>query len=384
MFSHRDLEKLLMISEDHLLSVYLNTDPSQDPKGSYRIWLKDALKTLEGRVEGSEQKRFREAADHVHAHMKEFRAQGKSWVAFVGNGLVAQYDLRVPVENEVQWGRPELTQLEWLLEEYRPYGVVLVDSEQLRFFVVAMNEIREMDDRLLELDTSDWRRKEISPPSQPRGTPVRGSVRGGNERDAFAERVRVQTEKFWREASGVLRRLNELHRAEKLVLGGPKAIRERFMQTLGAESSRVIGQISLPLDASPSAVLAESVSVIHTHERAREMEVVEELLRRASISDRAGVGLLPTLKALQESRVERVIVNRRLEATLRECGACGYVFDRAEERCPHCSSTQVKDSSLRALLPVLVRRHGARLEIIRRPAAEKLAPHGGIGAFWRY
>ncbi|OGF57351.1 MAG: hypothetical protein A2Z21_02385 [Candidatus Fraserbacteria bacterium RBG_16_55_9] len=384
MFSRRDLEKLLETQAGPMLSVYLNTDPAQDPKGSYRIWLKDALKALEGKIEGADQKRFREIADRVQAHMREFRPQGKSWVAFIGNGSFEEYDLRVLVENEAQWGRPELAQLEWLLEEYRPYGVVLADSEKLRFHVVAMNEIREVDDRALELDTSEWKRKELAPPSQPRLAGVRGSARGGNERDAYAERVKVQTEKFWKEASGVLRRLKELHQAEGLVLGGSKAVRERFVQTLGSEANRIIGQISLPLEAAPAEILTESVQVIQTHEREREKQIVEELLRRASTSDRAGVGLLATLKVLQEGRAERVVVNRRLDAVLSECAACSYAFDKGEEKCPNCASPQAKRASLRGLLPVLVRRHGAQLEIIRRPAAEALAPHGGIGAFWRY
>lgn len=381
MFSRRDLERLLNIEENPVLSVYLHTDPAQDPKGSYRIWLKDALRELEGKVE--DQKRFRVVAERLKARVQEARPQGKSWVGFVGEELFESYDLRVPVENEVHWGRPQLTQLEWLLEEYRPYGVILADSENLCFFVVAMNEIREVDDRVLELDTEDWRRKHLMPPSRARGSPVRGSIGGGDQRDAYAERVKVQTERFWKGASEVLRRLKEEHQAEELVLGGPKAVRERFLQALGAEARRVIGQISLSLEASPSDVLEESLKVIQAHEEEREERLVEELLRRASTSERAGVGLTSTLKALQEGRVELVVIARRLEAGLKECAACGYVFESGE-RCPNCSSANLRGASLRGLLPVLARRHGAELEIVRGQAAEELAPHGGIGALWRY
>ncbi len=384
MFSRRDLEELFGLEENPVLSVYLHTDPAQDPKGSYRIWLKDALKALEGKVDAREQKRFREASERLSVQVRELRPQGKSWVAFVGNGVQRSYDLRVPVENEVHWGRPQLTQIEWLLEEYRPYGVVLADSEQLRFFIVAMNEIHEVDDRALELDTTGWRRKELSGPSQLRGGVVRGSVRGGNERDAYAERVKVQTERFWKEASAVLRQLRELHQAEEVVLGGPKAVRERFLQALGAEAHRVIAQGSLSLESTPAEILEESLKLIQAHERGREERIVEELLRRASTSDRAGVGLAATLRALQEGRVECVIVYRRAEATLNECAACGYIFEKGQVQCPNCSSPQLKETSLRAVLPVLCRRYGAELEIVRRPAAEALLPHDSLGALWRY
>jgi len=382
--TRREIEALLKIEGNSVLSVYLHTDPAQDPKASYRIWLKDALRALEDELEPSERKRFREAAERLKVRVQELRPQGKSWVAFVGEDLFEEYDLRVPVENEVRWGRPELTQLEWLLGEYRPYGVVLADSEKLRFFVVAMNEIREVDERALELETTGWRRKHLMPPSRARGSPVRGAIGGGDQRDAYAERIKVQTERFWKEASEVLRRLKETDRVEELVLGGPKAVRERFLQALGAEAERVIAQIPLPLDAPPSEILEASLKQIQAHERQREEQIVAELLRRASTSDRAGVGLSATLKALQEGRVEQVVTVRNLEAGLNECRACGYVFEGAGKSCPNCFSDRPRQSSLRELLPLLLRRYGASLEIVRGPAAEKLAPHGGIGALWRY
>lgn len=380
----RDIEALLKIEGNPILSVYLHTDPAQDPKASYRIRLKDALKSLEDGLDTSEKKRFREVAERLKARVQELRPQGKSWVAFAGEGLFEEYDLRVPVENEVQWGRPELTQLEWLLSEYRPYGVVLADSEKLRFFVVAMNEIREVDDRELELETVDWRRKHLMPPSRARGSPVRGAIGGGDQRNAYAERVKVQTERFWKEASDVLRRLREIDHAEELVLGGPKAVRERFLQALGAEAERVIAQIPLPLDAPPSEILEESLKHIQAHERQREEQIVAELLRRASTSERAGVGLPATLKALQEGRVERVVAVRSLQVSLNECTACGYAFEEEGRACPNCSSAELKRVSLRGLLPLLLRRYGAKLEIVRGPAAKRLTPHGGIGALWRY
>jgi hypothetical protein len=96
------------------------------------------------------------------------------------------------------------------------------------------------------------------------------------------------------------------------------------------------------------------------------------------------VGLPATLKALQEGRVERVVAMRNLQASLNECTACGYVFEEEGQACPNCSSTQLRRSSLRGLLPVLLRRYGAKLEIVRGSAADQLAPHGGIGALWRY
>lgn len=384
MLTRRDLERLLSLAENPVLSVYLHTDPAEDPKASYRIWLKDALKGLAGRVPEGERAKFYELAERAQEHVRQHRPQGKSWVAFLGAKTEERFDLRVPVENEVHWGHAELTQLVWLLEEYPPYAVIWADSEHLRFFVVAMNEIRELDERTLELDTRDWRRKELAPPSRPHGSPVRGAVRGGSQRDAFEGRVQAQVERFWRQAPEVLRRLREEQGVQGFLLAGPKAVRERFLATLGPEARAMIAQLSLPREASPEDLKEASTQAIQAHERAREEKLVDALLHRSTTSERAGVGLAATLQALQEGRVERVIVNRRLNAPLKECAACGHIYPPDGEACPRCSSEEHRETTLRAILPLLAHRHGAEVEVIRAPAAERLAPHGGIGALWRY
>ena len=383
-FTRDDLERLYDLETNPILSVYLHTDPSEDPKASHRIWLKDALKEQEAQLGDADRKAFREAAERVQTHVAEQRPQGKSWAAFVGPEVFIEHHLQVPVENEVQWGRPELTQLEWMLEEYGPYGVVLVDSESMRFFVAVMNEITELEDRTLEIDTSEWSHKDMMPPSQRQGSPTRGSVRGGNQREEYEQRVAEHTEHFWKDAVPILQAMETQHDADGLVIGGPKDVRERFLATIGAEADRVIGEVNVRIGASASDVLSESVPVIQQHERASEREVVDQLLERASTGAKASVGLAPTLKMIQEGRADKVIVNRRLDEPLRECADCQYVTTPDHDACPNCKGASLKSGTLRGLLPVLLRRYGSDLEIVQADAADKLAKHGGIGTLLRF
>lgn len=384
-FTRADLDELYELDTDRLLSVYLHTDPSEDPKGSHRIWLKDALKAQETQLNDSDdRKAFRAAAERVNAYVTEHRPQGKSWAAFVGPNVFIEHHLQVPVENEVQWGRPQLAQLEWLLEEYGPYGVVLVDSESTRFLVAVMNEITEIEDLELEIDKSEWAQKDMMPPSQRHGSPTRGSVGGGSLREEYQQRVDEHTERFWKDAIPVLQAMKAEHDAEGLVIGGPKDARERFLSVVGNEAERVIGQVNVRVGAPASDVLAESVPVIQRHERETERALVDQLLERASTSTKASVGLEATLKTIQEGRVAQVVVNRQLDASLQECTDCEYVMTTDHDACPNCHSTSLASGTLRGLLPVLLKRYGTDLEIVRGEAADALAPHGGIGAFWRF
>lgn len=390
MLTEGDLQRFLSLETSPTLSVYLNVEPSGQPGGtpSHRIRWKSVLKSLEETLSPTERKRLAPIADKLGTHLQNHRPQGRAWILFGGDqGLLGEFHLRVPVVDEIQWGRPSLVQLEWLLAEHSPYGIVLVGSEQLRFFSVAMNEIRQEGERTLSVDVSTWRRKELMPPSQPRGGPTRGAVRGGNQREAFEARLAAQTRQFWKEASEELRNLKEARSIKGIVLAGSKAVRDHFLESLGNNRSvEIIAQLPLSLDASPQVILEKSLPIIQRHEQERQQRLVDELLRRAAQSQSAGVGLEPTLQVLQSGRVAQLILKSNLDAQLVECAACHYGFPQGAGRtaCPQCGANELRQASLRVLLPLLARRHGAKLEVLHGPAAETLAAQGGIGALWRY
>ncbi len=391
MLTEQDLKRLLSPEANPTLSVYLNVEPSAQPVSGtpgYRIWLKSALKSLEESLSPMERKTITPMANQLAEYLQNHRPQGRAWILFwAEKGLLEEFHLRVPVVNEVQWGSPSLVQLEWLLAEHPPYEIMLVGTEQLRFFCVSMNEIREEDGCTLSVDVSAWRRKDLMPPSQPRGGPTRGAVRGGNQREAFEARLAAQTRHFWREGSEQLHRLKETRGIKGIVLAGPKAVQDHFMESLGTNRPvEIIGQLPLSLEAPPQEILEKSLSLIEPHEQARQQRLVAELLRRAAQSQSAGVGLEPTLQTLQSGRVVQLILTHNLDAQLVECIACHYSFSESTRQptCPRCTANSLKRVSLRVLLPILARRHGAKLEILHGQAAETLAAQGGIGALWRY
>jgi hypothetical protein len=392
MLTEGDLKRLISLDANPTLSVYLNVESSGQPiSGSpgHRIWLKSALKSLDGMLPSAERKRLAPMADELGTYLQNHRPQGKAWVLFWNEkGLLKEFHLRVPVVNEVQWGQPSLVQLEWLLAEYPPYGVVLVDSERLRFFSVAMNEIREEGERALSVDVGAWRRKELMPRSTPPGGPMRGPVRGGNQREAFEARLNTQIRQFWKEAGEQqLRALKETRGIKGIILAGPKAVQDHFIESLGANKPiEIIGHLPLRRDAPPAEILEKTLPLIQQQEQARQQRLVADLLHRATQSQGAGVGLEPTLQVLQSGRVSQLILADNLDGQLAECIGCHYSFPKGigQPTCPRCGANSLRGASLRVLLPILARRYGAKLEVVHEQAAEMLAAQGGIGGLWRY
>jgi hypothetical protein len=53
------------------------------------------------------------------------------------------------------------------MEEHRPSGVVLVDRAGAGFFQYWMGEMAEEHHENVKIDTAEWRRMDLMPPSQP-------------------------------------------------------------------------------------------------------------------------------------------------------------------------------------------------------------------------
>jgi hypothetical protein len=65
----------------------------------------------------------------------------------VSEGFYFQEDLSVRLANQIWFGDTPYTRpLMGVLNEYERYGVVLVDKEKARFFVVSAGSIQELDE----------------------------------------------------------------------------------------------------------------------------------------------------------------------------------------------------------------------------------------------
>jgi peptide subunit release factor 1 (eRF1) len=130
---------------------------------------------------------------------------------------------------------------------------------------------------------------------------------------------------------------------------------------------------------SPAQIKQRIAPLIVSHERERESEMVEELLQ----NDRGIVrGVDETLAKLQEGRVRGIIAAKGLNGDARQCTRCGRVDRVADRKCPACDGER-ESVSLRAALPLLVRRHGVSMEVVSGEAARKLQESGAICGWLR-
>lgn len=381
------IEELLKSEYNDVLSIYLNIDPSSSDGGRVPslIWLKTAFKDLKEKIEPFKKDYLETIEYEAKSLIEGTLFKHKSIILFLSKEITELLPSQVNVENEIYFGKPNLGQLIWIIEEYRPFGVLMVDSNMVEIYKVYLNKIEKIKSFNLDLDTSDWRKQTIMPPSSPREGSIRGSVGGGDRVEAYEDRIEANQLRFFKNTISHFNSIAKEHSIREFVLSGSEVIYEKYFKLFSKEQMGMfVGNMPIPVDTNPKDIMVQALSVFWSYERAREKTLVENLLERSSSGILACVGFDSTLKSIQTGRVDKVIISRVFNQNLKKCHKCNYHEIAGEKPCSNCNSTDFTEGSSKSFLPPLVLSFGAKLEVVGSDAGKKLMAYGGVGAFWRY
>jgi len=80
--------------------------------------------------------------------------------------------------------------------------------------------------------------------------------------------------------------------------------------------------------------------------------------------------------------VRTLIIARGLNPTLQECVQCGWTDRSADPVCPVCRGAR-RDVTFEEVLPGLLRKQEAQIEVVSGEAAERLKAMDGMAAWLR-
>lgn len=344
-----DVKQLLERSSDRTLTLYLMVDPAaqenQAPTPTWRIWLKDALKSIE--TDRNVNAVWPAIRARVEAFFAGYRPSSKGLALFIGPDFQQVYELPVPLENQAAFGRPPVAPLLWAIDEYERYLIVTVDREQARFYTAQLGEVGFQGEMQLALDTTDWRRKSGSQPST--ATPSLG--RGSSEGD-FDDRVGEEVRGFHRQVADQVERLARKHGLRRIVLGGSEEAALQVNALLPkAVAGGVVEVLSIPMRYGAHQVLQQVQPLALEYERRVEMVLVEQVIDLAKAGGRGALGQEAVSRALERGQVELLLAPWPLE-----------------------DEPAFRELAERALTGT------AGIELVRGPAAERLRSEGGLGA----
>lgn len=358
-----------------VLSVYLNVNPvhPENQGQAYLLRLKDALKQLQAPMA---------LAERIRELVELERVEYRMLVIFAApDGLFETYRLQVDLPDAFRWGEPYVTPLVLVLEEYRPYGVALLDAKKLRFLVTSLGEIEESAPAQVNPWVGEASITRSAGWQDVSTSPSRPAPRGGVVTDDFVDRIGAHMHHFYKEAGETVRRLAFEKGIGRLILAGPHDRVAEFRHALPHElQDRVVAEAHIPTNASEGEILKRLENVRKRAEHEREAQLLAEARER-------GVrGLRETLLALQEeNRVYRLLVPWELEGEVRWCENDRLaVQDVAQEECPYCGRETYLRPLVEALIDLAAAR-GARIEFMRGENAESLrAGFGGLAGLIRF
>jgi peptide chain release factor subunit 1 len=351
-----------------ITSCYLDVDGrrlarSKDLEHEVDVVLKDARQRLDGGASVRED--LQKIERYVREDLDRSRTRGLAFFACSADGLWRVVELAVPVRTRVVVNQvPAVVQLESVLREHEPIGVLMADRQRARMFVFELGELVDRSELFEQV---------------PRETDARGlRDRGGDHPGALEAHIRHHL----RNAAQVAFEVWGQHPFAHLAIAAPDDLAGQLEADLHPYlRDRLCGRLAVPVTADHDEVLAAAQRVETKVERERQAAVVERL-REAAASGRKGVaGLADAVAALGDRRVDVLLVSHGFTAPGWRCGACDALAALGR-RCKRCGGemTEVADLVEDAVEEALVQ--SCQVEICVGNA--DLDVMGRAGALLRY
>jgi peptide chain release factor subunit 1 len=169
---------------------------------------------------------------------------------------------------------------------------------------------------------------------------------------------------------------------ERLIVGGPREVVADFEPKLhDYVADRLAGRIEVDVEHStPEQVLEAAQPCFDELEDRREADALERL----GEGTRAAVGLEDVLRALNERRVDTLVVDERFSAAGTCCPVCGWLGPPDERECPVDGTELERLTDLTESAVELTIQQSAQILVVRRRRDELVERSDGVAALLRF
>jgi peptide subunit release factor 1 (eRF1) len=374
MISKQDLERLLAREDGtgKVLSVFLDMSVNSDNKRTHGVFLnqkRSQFEELESGRDGHHTSAIEAAFQRVERWIRDEFSEENRGVAIyleLGGDWFEALQFPVPVPNRmVLDDRPAIAPLAQVLESYDHHGVILLDREHVRILSVYLGTL--LDE--IEVAGNPW----------PSPSDVQA---GGYAQKRYQRRKAEEMRHFFKEFAKEVEEFVTRYKPDDLVLLGTPENTSRFREFL---SDRILSMIVYtgPMrtdEPAPQVVLA--IEPYLAADRARESEETVKLMRdRVSQDYLATAGFQSTLTALQEGKVDTLVIAEDQELDGTRCSQCGFVFARELDFCPYDGAPATNRVNVVEEAVRMAEAQGAEVRFVPAATVQDLR---GVGALLRF
>jgi peptide chain release factor subunit 1 len=350
-------------------SCYLDVDGSrfishQDYEQHFAQIVRSARVGLNGDHSRSVEDDLLRFERHVKGGFDRSGVKGLAMFSCSAEGWWQVVPLPVPVRDQIVVNRsPYVSQLEWIVQRYERFGVLLADRQRARLFVFELGQLVDRSELFDQLPRHD-------------------DDGGEWDKDHVQDHVDALAAAHIRHAAAVALHEFQEHGFDHLILGGPDESVARLQAALHPYlAQRVVARISAPVGAADSEIHHLALSVEEEVEIRKEADAVRRLRDAVGVGKRGAVGLDAVLELLAEKRVDTLLASRGFMIAGWHCELCGRLA-RMGPRCPTCAGemARVADVVEEAIEEAL----GQSCRVVICGSSADLDVLGRIGAILRF
>jgi peptide chain release factor subunit 1 len=341
---------------DTYLSIY--TSANRDA----RLFVASRLKAIRRALPKDLEDHFDKALQMAEPALVSEPAKGERGCvifASAAKGFLRIYRLSVELEPIVVWDRsPFVLPLARLRRDYEDYGLLLLDSQEARLFLVRSDVIEEKEKASIDL--------------------MNRHKKGGWSQMRFNRLRRGAIKSFLSQLIDDLQGWEELPKVKGLVIAGQSEARSQFMEMLPPSlKSRVLDEVNLSIK-TPRGDLVRLGDEVVRSKRSKERALAEELKDAVLKGQPAAYGLKEVKEALEEGRVNHLLISEGFALPGMICVSCHHVHSEGD-RCPTCGG-EMAALKLEEIYE-MAERTGADVVLVEDEFLESI---GHVGATLRY
>jgi peptide chain release factor subunit 1 len=370
-----ELRRLAEVRLDRpiVLSLYLDLDPAQfaTPPAratAIRSLLDEAERRLRERDRLEHQDRtdlqasLQRAAALLEHDLPTDGAQSVAVFASNSASLFEVLALPRPVPSRVAIGRSPLVGPLARLERRERWCVALVSRRDARIFRGSPESLREVE--------------------QIHDVVFGQHDQGGWSQARYQRGIEKEKDDHLKHTAEALMKHFKRQPFQRLILGGPREVVADFESKLhGYLAARLAGRIEVDVDtATPDKVLEKTQPLFEAIEEEREAAALDRL----GEGGRAALNLEEVLPALNERRVECLLLDERFSAPGTTCPECGWLGPGGERTCPVDGRELEQLDDLTEAAIELTLQQSAEILAVRRKRKELQERAGGVAALLRF
>lgn len=374
MISRGDLNRLLQREDSgrEILSIFLDMSVNADNKRTHQVFLnqrRSQFDELNSDRAGHHREALGEALARVDRWLdEEFEEENRGVVLYseIGGDWFEALQFPVPVQNRfVISDRPVIAPLAQVLTSYDHHGVVLIDREHVRILSVYLGTL---------LDEIAF-----NPDPLPAAHDVQA---GGYSQARYQRRKQEEMRQFFRDFAKEVDAFVNRYHPDDLILLGTEANVARFTEFLPDRLQKmVIHTGTMPVDQPVSEILQQLEPHLERERERAAIEAVDQIRGRVSQDYLAAAGFQSTLAALQEGRVDTLVIARDQDRSGWRCEQCGYLFAREVGACFYDGAPVRDGIDLVEEAVRLAENQGAEVQFVAATAVGDLR---GAGALLRF